>query len=161
MYFLRATSSLDELAMCGCSSGSPPGMVTIGAPHSSTAREALLERRCLLEDVGGVLDLAAAGAGEVAAEQRLEHEDQRIALAAPQLLPQHVGRDGPHLGDRNASSLHAPFRDRSPGRAEVPEVPDGGLATARPPAPASRAAPSAGVQAGADREERDLADGAG
>ena len=49
--------------------------------------EALLRRELLLEDVGGILDLAAAGAGEVAAEQRLEHQHQRIPLAPRELLP--------------------------------------------------------------------------
>jgi hypothetical protein len=37
MYFLRATRPLTISTICGCSSGSPPGSDTIGAPHSSTA----------------------------------------------------------------------------------------------------------------------------
>ena len=59
--------------------------------------EALLGGELGLEDVGGVLDLAAAGAGEVAAKERLEHEDERIALAAEELLLEDVGGDGPGL----------------------------------------------------------------
>src|SRR5664279_1418169 len=39
MYFLRATSPSTISAICGCISGSPPGMDTMGAPHSSTARK--------------------------------------------------------------------------------------------------------------------------
>src|SRR5690348_18510150 len=39
--------------------------------------------------------------GEVAAEQRLEHEHQRIALDAGQALFHHVGADADHLMDRN------------------------------------------------------------
>ena len=39
MYFLRATNPSTISAICGCISGSPPGIDTIGAPHSSTARK--------------------------------------------------------------------------------------------------------------------------
>ena len=71
------------------------------ADHRSAAffdgLEALLGREVLLEDVRGVLDLAAAGAGQVAAEERLEHEHQRIALTSLQLLLQDVSSDRPHL----------------------------------------------------------------
>ena len=40
-----------------------------------------------------MLDLAAAGAGQVAGEQRLDLHDQRVLLAAQQLLAQQVGAD--------------------------------------------------------------------
>ena len=63
--------------------------------------EALLGREVLLEHVRGILDLAAAGASQVAAEQRLQHQHQRIALAAVELLLQDVGRDRPHLRNWN------------------------------------------------------------
>ena len=43
--------------------------------------EALLRRQVHLQDVGGILNLAASRAGQVAAEQRLQHEHQRIPLA--------------------------------------------------------------------------------
>ena len=36
-YFLRLTSSLTISSICGCISGSPPAIDTIGAPDSSTA----------------------------------------------------------------------------------------------------------------------------
>ena len=54
----------------------------MGAPHSSTAAKALLGRELLLENVRRILHLAAAGAGQVAAEERLQHQHQRIALVA-------------------------------------------------------------------------------
>jgi hypothetical protein len=41
-----------------------------------------LDREALIKDRIGVVDLAATHAGEIAAEQRLEHEHQRIALDA-------------------------------------------------------------------------------
>ena len=49
----------------------------------------------------GILDFAAAGAGEVAAEEGFEHEDEGVALAAAELLTEDVGGDGPHLGKRD------------------------------------------------------------
>src|SRR5581483_3719830 len=42
--------------------------------------EALVRTQLLLEDVGRVLNLPAAGAGQIAAEERLQHRDQREAL---------------------------------------------------------------------------------
>ena len=45
--------------------------------------EAFLRREVLLEHVRRILDFAAAGARQVAAKQRLQHQHQRIALAAP------------------------------------------------------------------------------
>ncbi len=59
--------------------------------------KALLRREFLFEDVAGILDLAAAGAGEVAAHQRLKHQDDREVLAALELLADDVGRNRPHL----------------------------------------------------------------
>ena len=44
--------------------------------------QALLHGQVFLEDLGRILDLAAAGAGEVAAEKRLEHQHQWVALSA-------------------------------------------------------------------------------
>ena len=44
--------------------------------------ETVLDRQALVEDRVRIIDLAAADAGEVAAEQRLQHQHQRIALSA-------------------------------------------------------------------------------
>src|SRR5215510_8385898 len=41
--------------------------------------EALLGGEVLLEDLGGILDLAATRTREIAPEERLEHEDQGVA----------------------------------------------------------------------------------
>src|SRR3954470_5133855 len=59
--------------------------------------EAFLRRKVLLQDVRWILDLAAAGAGEVATEQGFQHEDEGVALASRKLLLQDVGCDRPHL----------------------------------------------------------------
>ena len=59
--------------------------------------DALLDRQIFLQDLGRVLDLAATGARQVATEQGLEHEHERIAFAAGELLTKHIGRYCPHL----------------------------------------------------------------
>src|SRR5258708_21781358 len=46
--------------------------------------EALLDPEALVPDGVGVVYFAAAGPGQVAAEQRLEAEAERVALAAPE-----------------------------------------------------------------------------
>src|SRR6202008_2681204 len=61
--------------------------------------EALFGAQILLKDVGGVLDFASSGAGQVAAEKRLEHQDERVLLASGELLADHVAGYGPHLRD--------------------------------------------------------------
>src|SRR5262245_39890024 len=59
---------------------------------------ALLWRQVAAQNFGRELNFSAAGAGEVAAEEGLEHEHQRIALNAAQALPEDVGGDGEGLG---------------------------------------------------------------
>ena len=59
--------------------------------------EAFRDREPLVQDLVGIVDLAAAGAGEVAAEQRLQHEHERIALDAHEALLGHIGADADHL----------------------------------------------------------------
>ena len=52
-YFLRLISSLASTSICGCMSGSPPAMDTIGAPHSSIAASACATGiRCLSTSCG-------------------------------------------------------------------------------------------------------------
>src|SRR5215469_1849569 len=50
--------------------------------------------------MGRVLDLAASGAGQVAAEKRLKHENKRVLLASSELLAYDIARRGPHLRNR-------------------------------------------------------------
>jgi hypothetical protein len=49
-----------------------------------------------------ILDLAAPGAGQVAAEEWFQHQDQRVLLPSGKTLAEHISRNGPHLTDRNA-----------------------------------------------------------
>ena len=50
-----------------------------------------------VEDGLGIVDLAASGAGQVAAEQRLQHQHQRIAADAAEPLAEDIGPDTPLL----------------------------------------------------------------
>src|SRR5690606_6281238 len=52
-----------------------------------------LDRHPLAQNLVGIVDLAATRASEVALEQRLEHEHERIALVALELLLEDVARD--------------------------------------------------------------------
>ena len=63
---------------------------------------ALLDAQTFIQDLIGVIDLAAARAGQIAAEQRLEHQHQRIALTPSQLLADQVAADVKLLKKRNA-----------------------------------------------------------
>src|SRR5664280_1667022 len=60
--------------------------LTAGNSHHRRAAfvdrvEALLDRQTLVQDRVRIIDLAAADAGEIAAEQRLQHQNERIAFA--------------------------------------------------------------------------------
>src|SRR5215471_10254499 len=59
--------------------------------------EALFRSELLLENVSGILDLAASGASQVAAEQWFQHEDKRIALSSSYPLLEDVAGYRPHL----------------------------------------------------------------
>src|SRR5690606_7008245 len=81
--------------------------------------DAFLHREPLVEDVVGVIDLAAAGAGEIAAEQRLEHEHQREPLVALDALLDEIGADTDLLDERNAHGWTLPrMRLRDQAAAE-------------------------------------------
>jgi hypothetical protein len=47
---------------------------------------AIFDGKPLIEDRIRIIDLAAAGACKIAAEQRLKHQDERIALTPRQML---------------------------------------------------------------------------
>ena len=56
--------------------------------------EAFLHRQALVQDRVRIVDLAAAEAGQIAAEQRLQHQHQRVALAPGQPLLEYISADG-------------------------------------------------------------------
>ena len=75
--------------------------------------EALLRREVRTEDLRRMLDLSAAATGEIAAEEGLEHEHERIAMIATPPFAENMPYDGDHLPDRNA---HATFSRTWPAR---------------------------------------------
>ncbi len=99
MYFLRATRPFDDLVDFGMHERLAAGDGDHGRAAFVDRAEALLGREVLLEHMRGILDFAAAGAGQVAAKQRLQHEHQRVALAPLQALLEDIRRDRPHLGN--------------------------------------------------------------
>ncbi len=50
--------------------------------------------------MGWILDFPATGAGQIAAEQWLQHQDKGIALTSLKFLLQDVGGYRPHLRNR-------------------------------------------------------------
>ena len=77
---LARDQPLDDLLDLRMQQRLAAGNATIGVPHSSTALKHSSGRQLRLQDVRGILDLAAARARQVAAEQRLQHQHQRILL---------------------------------------------------------------------------------
>ncbi len=59
----------------------------------------------LVENFFGVIDLAAAGAGEVATEKRFQHQYERILFDSPDLLPEYVSSNADLLDQWNAHAL--------------------------------------------------------
>jgi len=64
--------------------------------------ERVLDRNALVQDFVGIIDLAAARAGEIAPEQGLQHQHQRIAFAACETLTNDVATHNQLLQERNA-----------------------------------------------------------
>ena len=95
--FLARDQAFDDLGDLGVHERFAAGDGDHGGAAFVDGAETFFGRKIFLQDVGGVLDLAASGAGQVAAEQGLEHEHERVLLAAGEFLAQDVGRNGPHL----------------------------------------------------------------
>src|ERR1700730_13150435 len=68
-------------------------------------REAIGERQALVENLVRIINLAAARAGKIAAEQRFEHQDERKALASRQALAHDIDADLRHLQNRYSQSV--------------------------------------------------------
>ena len=90
--------------------GLPPGdahhrrAALVGGGH------ALRDREVPLEDRRGVLYFSTSSAREIAAEQGLQHQHQRIALPAGEALLHHVSGHCQHLRCRNRHALPSPGR---------------------------------------------------
>src|SRR2546429_1294058 len=65
----------------------------------------LLDAQALLQDLLRIIDLAAARAGEIALEEGLEHQHQRITFLAPELARGDVATDTVDLHQRDTQAL--------------------------------------------------------
>ncbi len=110
MYFLRATSPRRSLACPGAAAARRRGWRPSGRRTRRSPRSTARSDRLCFRIVRRVLDLAAAGAGQVAAEQRLQHQHQRVALHARNALLHHIGADPGRLlqGKAHAALLSMP-----------------------------------------------------
>ena len=99
--FFPGDEALDNFIDLGVDEGFPAGNGDHGGTAFIGGGPALFRGEALAKDVVGVLDFAATGAGKVATEEGLEHEDERVVFVPAQLLPENVGGNGPCLADRN------------------------------------------------------------
>ena len=104
----------------------------LAARHDDHRRAALIDRGqrilngdAFVENGVGIVDLAAAGASEIAPEQRLEHQHQRIALAAGQVLPNDIGADSYNLPEWYAHERSLKSRDKRSRRVHSGAPPGG------------------------------------
>jgi hypothetical protein len=74
--------------------------------------QAFLDREPAVEDLIRIVDLSAADACEIAAEQRLKHQHQRIALAAKHLLLEQVRANLHFLEERYLHTWLFPKRSK-------------------------------------------------
>src|ERR1700690_2713977 len=70
----------------------------------------------------GILNLPPARTSQIAAEQRLQHQHQRILLASLELLPEDVSCHRPHLRNWYPHSSLPCRRNKSPVVAIPPVV---------------------------------------
>ncbi len=101
--------ALDNLVDLGMQEGLAAGDRNHGRARLIDGFEALFRRQLLLEDVGRILNFAAARARQVAAEERLQHGDEREPLPAFELLREDVGCYRPSLRYRYRHSGSSPF----------------------------------------------------
>src|SRR5580698_5328789 len=84
--------------------------------------QSVLDTHPLLQNLLRVIDLAATGAGQVALEERLQHQDQRITLHTAQLAAGDVAPNTICLDQRNTQTLNSLLQSQH-GCAVVPPDP--------------------------------------
>ena len=109
----RSRSALGHPVDLGMQQGLAAGDGDHGRPGLLDGGHGLLDGEPLAQDVGRVLDLAAAVAGQVAGEQRLQLDDERELVAAGQLLAGQVGADLDALAQGDAHSIGPPGEGES------------------------------------------------
>ena len=99
--FLAGDEAFDNFIDLGMDEGFAAGNGDHGGPALVRRGPALFGGKAFVEDVVGVLDLAATRAGEVTTEEGFEHEDEGVASVASELLTENIGGNRPSLANRN------------------------------------------------------------
>jgi hypothetical protein len=99
--FFAGDEAFDDLVDLRVDQGFATGNGDHGGATLIGGGPALFRGEALAENVVGILDFAATGAGKVATEERLEHEDERIVFVPTEFLSENVGGNGPCLADGN------------------------------------------------------------
>jgi hypothetical protein len=99
--FFAGDEALDDFIDLRMNEGFAAGDGNHGGTALVSRRPALFRSEAFAENVIGILDFTAAGAGEVATKEGLEHENERVALVAAEFLPEDIRSDGPSLADGN------------------------------------------------------------
>src|SRR3954447_349963 len=111
------------------------GLAAGNGDHGGTALvsrvPALLCRHAAVQDGVWIIDLAAAGTRQVAAEQRLQHQHQRIAFAAEKLLLHQIGPDTHFLEEGDCHNLSSFWTNKR--ISPRPTRPAGGIRYFFPP----------------------------
>jgi hypothetical protein len=90
----------DEPVDLGYMSGSPPGMLTIGAPHSSTAWRHFSTERFFLRIWAGYWILPQPAQARLQRKSGLEHQDERGSACGPHSFWRiTLRRDRPHSAE--------------------------------------------------------------
>ena len=94
--------ALDDLGHIGMDQRLAAGNTDDRCAAFLGCRPTLFGCQTLIEDVVGVLDLAASGAGQIATEERFQHEDQGISLHPFEFLGEDIAGNRVHLRKRNS-----------------------------------------------------------
>ena len=106
--FLTSGDTRDDVADLGMNERLAAGDRNDGGTALVDRFEAFVDTEAEIEDMFWKLNLTADGAFEIAAEQRLQHQHQRVSLHARNVLLQDVGADSCLLDERNSQGACTP-----------------------------------------------------
>ena len=111
--FLARHDALDDFLDLLMDQGLAAGDRDDGCTTIIDRLQAFFHRQAFVQDVVFVIDLAAARAGQVAAEQGFQHQDEGVFLHAAQLFAHDIGADTDLLDD---GDCHVTLRYLRPRR---------------------------------------------
>ena len=108
--FLTSHQSSDDLTNLRMQQRLAPRNGDHGGSTFVDRLETLFRGEVSTQDVGGILNFPAARAGQIAAKEWFQHQNQRISFDAPQLLAEDITCDSPHLRNRHTHSNNSVTR---------------------------------------------------